>query len=278
MTELCAILLAAGYGTRLRPLTDQLPKPLCPVGNQPILGRSLNLVEKLGLRGPTTVAVNTCWLGDQVARYLAGRAHLSPEDPPPLGTSGAVAKLREWTDGRAVLVGNTDAYLAGVGLDPLIAGWDGQTVRLLGVPAAPGADAFGRHQFAGFSLLPASWVARLPTTRAELVHTVWRPAEAAGALEVIEYPGYFQDTGTPADYLAANRHAAATDPRRDTRGNLIAPGAVITGECHDSVIGASAKVFGRLTRSVVWPGGFVGPAEHLIDAVRAGPDLTVGTG
>jgi N-acetyl-alpha-D-muramate 1-phosphate uridylyltransferase len=117
-------------------------------------------------------------------------------------------------------------------------------------------------------------VTREPVGARELVHTVWRPAEAAGALEVIAYPGHFRDAGTPADYLAANLHAAGT-------GNVIADSAVVTGDCHRAVVGAGATVHGALTRAVVWPGAYVGPQEHLIDAVRvahAGTDLTVTCG
>jgi MurNAc alpha-1-phosphate uridylyltransferase len=270
--DLCAVLLAAGEGTRLRPLTLHRPKALCPVGNQPLLDRALAAVAELGLRGPEQVAVNACWLGDHVAAHLAAAgqpAHLSSEPAPPWGTSGGVARLREWINGRGVLVGNVDAYLAGGRLEPLLTGWDGRTVRLLGVPAPPGTvDAFSGYRFAGFSLLPWQWVRKLPVDRAELVRTVWRPAEAAGQLEVVEYHGHFRDTGTPADYLAANLHAAGGD-------NLIAAEATVTGSCQESVVGAGAEVHGRLTRAVVWPGGYVGPDEHLVDAIRLGHDLTV---
>lgn len=268
MTELCAVVLAAGTGTRLRPLTRLRPKALCPVGNVPLLGRALARVGELGLAGADRVAVNASWLGEQVAAYVAGRAHVSLESSP-LGTAGGLARLRGWIDGRPALVGNADAYLAGGTIDRLLAGWDGQTVRLLGVPAGPDADGtFAGYEFAGFSLLPWCWVRRLREDSGELVRAVWRPAEAAGAVEVVAFSGYFRDTGTPADYLAANLHAARG-------GNLIAPDAEVTGACRQSVVGAGAVVRGSVTRSVVWPGGRVGPAEHLTDAVRAGTGLTV---
>lgn len=270
--QLCAVLLAAGEGTRLRPLTGHRPKALCPVGNQPLLDRALAAVAELGLTGPDRVAVNACWLGDQIAAHLAAAgwpAHLSTEPPPPWGTSGGLARLRDWIDGRPVLVGNVDAYLAGGHLASLVADWDGETVRLLGVPAPPGiVDGFSGYRFAGFSLLPWRWVRDLPVTRAELVRTVWRPAEAAGQLTVVPYRGHFLDTGTPADYLAANLHAAGGR-------NLIAPDALVTGACQESVVGAGAQVHGRLTRAVVWPGGYVAPGEELTDAIRVGRDLTV---
>lgn len=267
--EVCAVVLAAGRGTRLRPLTRHRPKALCPVGNTPLLDRALAAVSRQGLRGPERVAVNASWLGDQVAAHVAGRAHLSWEPDGPLGTAGGLSQLRHWIDGRGALVGNADAYLAGGTIDALTANWDGETVRLLGVPGRPGeVGTFSGFRFAGFSLLPWRWIRDLAPHPPELVHAVWRPAEAAGEVEVIEHLGYFRDTGTPADYLAANLHAAAG-------GNLIAADATVHGRCRQAVIGAGAQVHGTVSRAVVWPGGYVAPDEHLVDAIRAGRDLTV---
>jgi NDP-sugar pyrophosphorylase family protein len=274
--SLCGLILAAGEGTRLRPLTEATPKALCPVGNVPLLDRALHRLAKLGLSGPATVAVNACYLADQVVAHVGNRAYLSVEGPAALGTSGAVANLRDWIAGRAVLVGNADAYLAaasgrtGPDLAALTEGWDGRTVRMLGVPAPPGYRyPFGKFQFAGFSLLPWSVVAELPEGVSDLVRTAWRPAEAAGRFEVIEFEGTYLDTGTPADYLAANLHAAGD-------GDLVAVDASVTGRLDRAVIGARADVRGGVTRGVVWPGGYVGPDEDLVDAIRVGRDLTVG--
>lgn len=251
--DLCAVLLAAGAGIRLRPLTLLRPKALCPVGNVPLLDRALGLVASLGLTGADAVAVNGSWLADQVVVHVGDRARVSVE-PTPLGTAGGVARLRDWIDGRPVLVGNADAYLAG-SIRGLLDGWDGETVRLLGVPGPP--DEFSGYRFAGFSLLPWKW---LPSEPGELVSAVWRPAEASGALEVVEFPGYFLDCGTPAGYLAANLHAAGD-------GNLIAPDAEVTGACEHSVIGSGAAVHGSVTRSVIWPGGVVATGERLVEVI-----------
>ncbi|WP_405105984.1 NTP transferase domain-containing protein [Micromonospora sp. NBC_01405] len=274
--EICAVVLAAGEGTRLRPLTERLPKALCPVGNTPLLDRALARLAGLGLSGPARVAVNACYLGDQVVAHVGGRAHLSVEPGDPLGTAGGVANLRDWIAGRGVLVGNADAYLADPAAAPgpdvaaLLAGWDGETVRLLGLPAddpaAPGT--FDGHRFVGFSLLPWRLVRGLPVEPGDLVRAVWRPAEAAGALTVVPYRGTFYDTGTPADYLAANLHAAGG-------GNLVDPSATVTGRCRESVVGAGATVRGEVTRSVLWPGAEVAAGERLTGVVRAPGGLTV---
>ena len=269
---LCAVILAAGEGRRLRPLTVVRPKALCPVGNVALLDLALRRVAALGFAGPDVVAVNASYLADRVVAHVGGRATLSVESDGPLGTSGGLANLRDWIAGRGVLVANADAYLAGAGLDGLLDGWDGSRVRLLGVPAAGGPAEFGPFRFAGLSLLPWDVVAPLTTGPSDLVRTVWRPAEAAGRLDVIPFAGIYLDTGTPGDYLAANLHAARAG---SPSGCLVDPGATVTGRLDRAVVGAGAVVRGTVTRAVVWPGGFVGPDEHLADAVRVGADLTV---
>lgn len=275
----CAVILSAGEGRRLRPLTEHLPKALCPVGNIPLVDRALARVAALGFAGPDSVAVNACYLKERLIAHVGDRAHLSVEPGDPLGTAGGLAKLRDWIDGRGVLVGNADAYLAdpqaepGADIAALLAGWDGQRVRLLGVPGAgpkaPGS--FSGHWFAGFSLLPWRYVRQLRPEPSDLVRSVWRPAEAAGELDVVTFRGTYLDTGTLPDYLAANLHAAGD-------GNLVHPTATVTGTCRRAVVGAGALVRGTVARTVVWPGGVVDADEHLVDAVRVGRDLTVPVG
>ncbi|WP_433282440.1 sugar phosphate nucleotidyltransferase [Micromonospora sp. CA-244673] len=274
--DVCAVVLAAGEGTRLRPLTAHRPKALCPVGNVPLLDRALDRLAGLGLTGLDRVAVNACYLGGQVVTHVDARAHLSVEPGDPLGTAGGLGNLRDWIAGRGVLVGNADAYLTDPDAPPgpdvaaLLDGWDGRSVRLLGQPAddpaAPGT--FDGHRFVGFSLLPWRLVRELPPTFGDLVRAVWRPAEAAGALTVVPYPGTFYDTGTPADYLAANLHAAGP-------GGLVDPSATVDGQVTRSVVGAGAVVRGTVDRSVVWPGATVAAGERLSRVIRAGADLTV---
>jgi len=286
MGDLCVVVLAAGEGRRLRPLTELLPKALCPVGNVALLDRALDRVAALGLTGPADVAVNACYLADRVVGHVGDRAHLSVEPGDPLGTSGGVGNLRDWVAGRGVLVVNADAYHAdpydtaahasaygsGLGvaarIGALLDGWDGESVRLLGQPVADPRQVglFSGQRFAGFSLLPWRRVRDLAPTPSELVRTVWRPAEAAGELTVVTFDGVFIDTGTPRDYLAANLHAAGG-------ANLVE--GTVTGRAVRSVVGAGALVAGEVVDSVVWPGATVAPGERLDHAVRAGQGLTV---
>ncbi|GAB3941739.1 hypothetical protein GCM10027614_27610 [Micromonospora vulcania] len=87
-------------------------------------------------------------------------------------------------------------------------------------------------------------------------------------MEVVPYPGTFYDTGTPADYLTANLHAAAG-------GTLVEPTATVTGRCAESVVGAGARVAGDVCRTVVWPGATVRDGERLKDVIRFGDGGTV---
>ena len=274
MTGVCAVVLAAGEGQRLRPLTGILPKALCPVGNVALLDHALRRVAGLGLE----TAVNASYLAGQVVAHVGDRAHLSVEPDGPLGTAGGIGRLREWIGGRGVLVGNADAYLADPRREPgrdiaaLLDGWNGDTVRMLTLPVLPGAGGgFSGRRFAGFSLLPWSRVRDLPAEPGDLVSAVWRPAEAAGELELVPYAGLYIDTGTPADYLRANLHAAGDD-------SLVHPTATVTAPVSHAVIGANATVHGPVTRSVVWPGATVAPHEFLTDTIRANTHLTVPAG
>ena len=246
--DLCAVVLAAGKGTRLRPLTEHLPKALCPVDNVPLVDRAIASVRPHA----SDIAVNVHHLADQVRDHLAGGdVHISDETERLLESGGALGHLREWIAGRPVLVRNSDAFLTS-GLSELVAGWDGSHPRLLGRHRDAPSD-FGDVQYVGACLLPAAAAAAMPDAPASLNDLVWRPAWEAGELELVMARGEFVDCGTPADYL---------------RANLIASGG-------RSVIGAGAQVDGRLEQSVVWPGGHVGPDEYLRQSIRIGRDVTV---
>ena len=241
---LSAVVLAAGRGKRLRPLTDLRPKPLCPVGNVALLDR--NLAQALAVT--PHVAVNACYLAEQVVAHVGERAYVSVEPGPEgFGTAGALGYLRDWLAGRPVLVLNGDSYRPG-GLGALLDGWDGERVRLL-VVRDPEHGDFGEWRFAGASLHPWAAVRDLPAEPAGLYEAVWRHVDP----ELVPYDGVFVDCGTVPDYLRANLHSSGGR----------------------SVVGEGAVVEGELVRSVVWPGGVVRAGERLVDAVRVGAQLTV---
>ncbi|MEO7746499.1 MAG: nucleotidyl transferase, partial [Actinomycetota bacterium] len=198
------------------------------------------------------LAVNAHHLAGQLADHVAGRAHLSLEQPDALGTAGALGLLRDWLDGSDVLVTNADAYLPGA-LDDLVAGFDGERCRLMVSDLDPGARGdftrVGRPvRYVGACVLPWRLVSGLAASPSGLYEVLWRDLGASGRLDLAVTAGTVVDCGTPADYL---------------RANLLASGG-------RSVVGAGAVVEGVLERCVVWDGAHVGPDEHLVDVVRAG--------
>jgi MurNAc alpha-1-phosphate uridylyltransferase len=247
--DLAGVVLAAGAGSRLRPLTDILPKALCPVANVALVDLAIDRVRAV----TPEVAVNVHHGRALLEAHRAGRVHLSIEEPEALGTAGALGRLREWIDGRPALVVNADAWHR-FDLSALVDGWDGERVRLL-VVDEPARGDFGPWRHCGASIMPWSEIRPLPATFSGLYEVCWGPRWAEGRLELVPAgDGPFYDCGTPADYLAAN---------------LAASGG-------ESVVGKGARVDGGLVRSVVWPGGVVHRGERLVDSIRVGEDLTVG--
>src|SRR5919202_7074584 len=88
-----AMVLAAGLGVRMRPLTDKLPKPLVRVAGQPLLD---HVLDKLAAAGVAEAVVNVHYLPDQIINHVAGRQHprvtISDERDQVLGTGGGVVK------------------------------------------------------------------------------------------------------------------------------------------------------------------------------------------
>ncbi|MFI7588203.1 sugar phosphate nucleotidyltransferase [Spongisporangium articulatum] len=248
MTSLAGVVLAAGAGTRLRPLTDLRPKALCPVGGVPLVDLAL---ARLPVSGPDDVAVNVHHHAAQLVAHLGGGVHVSVESPEALGTAGALGLLRPWLDGRDVLVTNADVYLPGGLPSGFVEGWDGERSRLLCVPAGSRRADFltpagAPVRYVGTCLLPGRSVGTLEAVPSGLYEVLWR--DASVDLVALGADAVAIDCGTVTDYLAANLHASGGD----------------------SVIGAGATVLGSVQRSVVWDGAWVGPDEKLTDVVRAG--------
>jgi hypothetical protein len=241
---LAGVVLAAGAGTRLRPLTNVRPKPLCTVGGRPLLDWALERITPYA----GEVAVNVHHHPDQMRSALARHAvHVSHEEAEALGTAGALGRLRGWLDGRAVLVTNADAWYdaAAIGLlAGLVRGWDGERPRLLCVRDRAGD--FGDLRYVGTALLPWASVRDLTEEPSGLYEVSWAALHEQGRLDLVRTEVMAVDCGTPADYLRANLAASGGEP-------VVEDGAVVEGE---------------LVRSVVWAGETVAAGERLVDAVR----------
>jgi MurNAc alpha-1-phosphate uridylyltransferase len=88
-----AMILAAGLGLRMRPLTDRMPKPLVSVAGRPLLD---HVLDKLGDAGVSEAIVNVHYLPDQIIEHVGARKHprviISDERDQVLGTGGGVVK------------------------------------------------------------------------------------------------------------------------------------------------------------------------------------------
>ena len=108
-----AMILAAGLGLRMRPLTDTIPKALAPVAGRPLIEYALRFVRSQGIE---QVVINLHHLGDQIRTTLGDgsaygvRITYSPEDPL-LETGGGIKNAQPFLDGETFLVINSDAIL-----------------------------------------------------------------------------------------------------------------------------------------------------------------------
>ncbi|MGH2922794.1 MAG: sugar phosphate nucleotidyltransferase [Solirubrobacterales bacterium] len=129
-----AMLLAAGLGTRLRPLTYLMPKPMAPVLDAPVMEHGLRLLAGAGFE---QVITNTSYMPERIREHFGDGSRLGielaySEEPEPLGTAGGVGKVRDFlaaTDSFVVLSGDAltdldlgamrDAHLAHDGIATL---------------------------------------------------------------------------------------------------------------------------------------------------------------
>lgn len=246
---LAGVVLAAGAGTRLRPLTRIRPKALCPVGDRPLVDLALARVAPHADDVAVNVHHGRLLMEAHLTRPGAAVApHLSVEPDEARGTAGALGLLQGWRDGRDVLLTNADAWLP-ADLGPFVEGWDRERCRLLCVDEPDRGD-FDGLRYCGAALLPARLVDPLGPEPSGLYEVMWAAEAAAGRLDLVVHDGPFVDCGTPADYLAANLAASGG-------ASVVADDVVVPEGC-------------EVVRSVVWSGSQVVPGERLVDAVRAG--------
>jgi len=116
-----AMILAAGLGTRMLPLTDTLPKPLIEVADKPLIDWCLDWLVDAGLHH---VVVNSSYRADQLEAHLDTRRnlyiHLSREGSPPLETGGGVLKALPMLGNKPFLTMNSDAIFPPQAIHPLV--------------------------------------------------------------------------------------------------------------------------------------------------------------
>jgi mannose-1-phosphate guanylyltransferase len=279
------MVLAAGPGTRLRPLTDWVAKSLVPVGDRPALA---HVFERLAAADVVRVVVNTHHRADDVRAFAltCGPTIAVSEENDILGTAGGVARAATLLGGGDVLVWNADV-ITDVDLRSLVSlhGSNGAVATLVIQPATRGrgpvgvdergrvvrlrGEQFGDEvrggEFLGISLVGAELRARLPAHGC-LVGDAFLPALRSGAtLGSIAHDGRWYDIGTIGSYLAANLAWL------DARGlkHWAGEGTQVPREVRldRTILGRDARVSGSgpIDRCAVWPGASV--AAPLSDAV-----------
>lgn len=230
-----AMVLAAGLGLRMRPITDHCPKPLVTVAGRTMLDRALDHVAAAGV---DRVVVNTHWLAEKIRHHLADRPHitLSHEDEL-LETGGGVTHALPhlgdgpfyvansdiiWTDGprQPALDRLADAWDDGR-MDALLLlqprdsamGYDGAgdfSLSADGVPQRRGTAASAPLIFSGVQILSPRLFRDAPTGRFSL-NILYDRALAAGRLFGLIHDGRWFHVGTPDALAPVEAALAAAD-------------------------------------------------------------------
>lgn len=215
-----AMILAAGLGNRMRPLTDHTPKPLLCANGKPLIEYHLENLQRAGIRD---VIINLAYLGEKIRTHLGNgerwNLHLHySQEPEPLETGGAILKALELLGAETFLLINGDVW-CNLEFSEFIARALAATQQghLLLVPNPefhphgdfalddsgllledPQKNHPRRFTFAGISLLKPELVSNYPNKREKfpLVET-FRHAIAQQQLSGQVHSGYWSDVGTP---------------------------------------------------------------------------------
>ena len=281
-----AMILAAGFGTRLRPLTEVKPKALVPVANKPILARN---IEYLFYHGITDIIINAHHHHEQIAAYLREQASLGLRielavEPEILGTGGGIKNTEPFWDQEPFLVINSD-ILTDIDLAAVyrVHQTSGSLVTLVLHDREPYNqvavdDQFnitdiaktgspGRLAFTGIHVIDPGVLSHIPqgifSDIIECYRQLIRMGKPVRACLVQGH--YWRDIGSIASYLEANRELA---------GNsfAIGPGSSIDSSVKLmdwGVIGENSRLGKNVEvqRSVLWDGVTVKEGVKVVDSV-----------
>jgi MurNAc alpha-1-phosphate uridylyltransferase len=207
------MILAAGRGERLRPLTERTPKPLVEVGGQTLLGRHLARLAGAGFRHSV---INVSHLAEQIVKRFdsgnpQGVAIEWSREAEPLETAGGIALARPLLGDKPFLLVNSDIWcdFDFSGLRDFQLGQ--RLAHLVLVPNPPwhpegdftlehgviGNAASPRYTYAGISVLSPRLVANVVAGQKAQLAPLWRAAAERGEVSGELYEGYWNDVGTP---------------------------------------------------------------------------------
>jgi MurNAc alpha-1-phosphate uridylyltransferase len=217
-----AMLLAAGRGERMRPLTDHTPKPLLTAGGKPLIAWHLQALARAGIR---EVVINLSWLGEQIRAAIGEggdfglKVQYSEEGSPPLETGGGILQALPLLGPEPFLVVNGDTFtdIDVQGLK-LSAAADARLVLVDNPPQHPTGDFVldgenivagdgPRLTYSGIGIFSPALFAGCEPGPFPLLPLLKR-ALAAGRLQGQRHGGLWLDIGTPERLAALNRRLA----------------------------------------------------------------------
>jgi UTP-glucose-1-phosphate uridylyltransferase len=184
-----AVVIAAGEGRRLRPLTERWPKPILPIDGKPVIATLLRELEAAGIERSTVVVGH---LGDQIRRLLAGLEIRFAEQPEPLGSADAVRRAVEVGARPPFIVTAADTVYAPGDLRHFVESWE----------ASHAAGALAPPLW-GMGLELVRFLEDLPGPPFELQTAFERAGDDALELLTIEL-GPIRHLTEPADVLEHN--------------------------------------------------------------------------
>ncbi len=221
MMPRAAMLLAAGLGSRMRPVTDVIPKPMVRVGGKCLIDWTLDSLDDAGVN---EAVVNVHYLAPLLVKHLAGRTHprisISDETHQLLDTGGGVVKALPLLGDAPFFVCNCDAIIAGgtPAAERLAAAWtDALDVLMLVHPRASaygfdgvgdffvaddgrltrrGTAAEAPYVYAGMFIIHPRALADLKAEPFSL-NKVWNAAIAADRMRAVVHDGRWYHVGTP---------------------------------------------------------------------------------
>ncbi len=288
--EVGALLLAAGRGERMRPLTDAIPKPALPVLDVPLGCFPLKSLAQVS----PPVMVNLSHLSEALMEVFApfwttwSVMRSMDEGPEPYGTGGTLrALLDEGLIGDRIVVGSADVVTSAP-VERLMTAHEtgGAPATVLGVRVADGADFEldgGRVvryidrrressapgvRFANLSVLDHGAVELIPKLRpVGLGETVIGPLAKSGELAVVVHDGYWINVSTAADYLRLSLDVLYG---RAPRPPVEPPGEIVELDGGRAYVGPGADVADRAALgpgAIVLAGARVGSGAHIENAI-----------
>lgn len=269
-----AMILCAGLGERVRPLTDELPKPLLPVGDGTALG---HITRELAARGHASAVANTHWMPGKFSEFSSNCALALTliHEPVLRGQAGGIAGARSALEA-PVVVWNGDILIDAPPLERLVQMAGATGGICLAVAPSRGLGTVGldvkdrvvrvrgeRHgdevrsaDYVGLLALGGRSLAELPEHGC-LINDYCLPRLRRGEpIDSCPVAGGWCDVGSFAGYAAANARWLAANANRAS-GSFVHTSARVAGsvELENCVIGAGAIVEGAgvLSGCIVWP-------------------------